>query len=341
MPHLLPARFQFSHKFAFFLHDILASMVVSGERTGIFSVTINFESSSDAQAFGKLTGEELWNWLQANGYEWVTFQIAYKQTIIALLSDFSHFVYEALSCSQKGKLTVAYALLRKPFKENLFYLEWLLADPDDFKRKFHEGGADSLAVNLIKRERKLEVIEAAIRKTRFPDWVSAEFIYDLRYSKRSNYGFDSLWNKATHLITTFKAFRTEDENLNFVFSTSQAHLDQWHHLYSFVPLLLYHTVEVVEALITTITDPANLGINLDYVQRLAGFLLWVQDFYNDGKNQQRLNIPTIWNKLNLKCPKCGAPIGFDETNLKHLYERSKVKCRACGKKVKLNQEKVA
>jgi hypothetical protein len=340
VPGLLPEQFRFSHEFAFFLHDILASVVVVGERAGIFNTRVHFDSSSDIEAFSRLSGDELWNWLQENGYEEAIFEIAYKQSIVALLSDLGHFVYEALSCSEKGKLTVAYSLLRKPFKENLFYFEWLLADPEDFKQKFHEEGTDTLVLvgrQSVPRERRLEIIQEAVAKTRFPDWVSAQFLYDLRYSRDADYGFDRLWNQATHLITTFRAFRTEDENFNFVFSTRGAHLDQWRHIYSLVPLLLYHTVEVIEALIATITDLDSLEIDWDYTRRVAGFGLWVRDFYSDERNGLLQSLLNNWNNLNLKCPKCGRTVNFDEVSLERLYKLGEVKCRACRKRFKLNQ----
>ena len=337
MPDLLPDQFRFSHEFAFFLHDTLASLIVAGQKAGIFTVKVAFESPSEAEVFSRLSGEELWEWLENNGYEEIVSELAYKQVIVALLSDFCHFVYEALTCSQKGKLTVAYSLLRKPFKENLFYLEWLLADPEDFKRKYREEGASSLVLvgrESIPSERRLAIIQGAINKTRFPGWVSAEFIYDLRYSGDAYYGFDYLWNKATHLVTTFRAFRTEDENFNFVFSTREAHLDQWHHLYLLVPLLLYHTIEVVEPLIGTIADLQHFEADLNYMRRFAGFGLWIQDLHRGDELQSVLD---RWNSLNLRCPECARTIALDRLMLESMYRYGWAKCKACHRRFRLNE----
>ena len=126
MKNVLPSEFKIGHEFAFFLHDLLAQIVVEGEKANIFQVPVTFRSQADAEAIRDLSGEELWSWLQANRYEWVNLELSYKQLIVALLADFCQFVYEALRCSEKGKLAVTYTLLRKPFKDNLFYLEWLL-----------------------------------------------------------------------------------------------------------------------------------------------------------------------------------------------------------------------
>jgi hypothetical protein len=51
---------------------------------------------------------------------------------MALTSDFLHHVYEGLWCLEKRKIVVAFNVLRKPLKDNLTYLCWMLADPEDF-----------------------------------------------------------------------------------------------------------------------------------------------------------------------------------------------------------------
>ena len=51
----------------------------------------------------------------------------------------------------EGELTVAYALLRKPLKDNLFYLEWMLADLPDFLGVFRSDGPDGLERTLKDR----------------------------------------------------------------------------------------------------------------------------------------------------------------------------------------------
>ena len=48
-----------------------------------------------------------------------------------------------LAWFEKRKFAVGYALLRKPLKENLLFLSWLLADQDDFiNRGFYESFFD-------------------------------------------------------------------------------------------------------------------------------------------------------------------------------------------------------
>ncbi len=91
MPNLLPKEFQFSHEYAFFLHDILVEIIVSGEEARIFDVKFELNSELDMNTFNKLSGDELWNWLEVNGYNEVIKQMIYRQSIIALLSEFLSF----------------------------------------------------------------------------------------------------------------------------------------------------------------------------------------------------------------------------------------------------------
>jgi hypothetical protein len=336
MPIFLPIKYKFSHDFAFFLHDTLVETIVSGEKAGIFNVSLEWDSKLNPKNIESLSGEQLWSWLENNGYEWVTLLLSYKQATIALLSDFCHFVYEALHCSQKGKLTVAYSLLRKPFKENLFYLEWLLAEPADFIKKFCKDGPKSLDLSeSITKDRKIEIIKAIIDSGSNPNWIPAEFLYDLRYKKGAPYGFESLWNQATHLITTFHAYTTDHQNFNFIFSDDDARLSQWEHFYSLVPLILYHAVNVIEALIKNIANRAHSDLDITDLRRNVGFILWVESIHYDEMGISLNQFKNIITENAIECPNCTKPIVFGKNNLKSLYSHGLVSCGSCNNKVNL------
>jgi hypothetical protein len=100
----------------------------------------------------------LFEWLENNGYKLTVYEIYYKQIFVALLSDYCHFIYEALRTSKRGKLTVTYSLLRKPLKENLFYFEWLLADPREFITNFDSGLIHTIELSkYVPKEKKIEI----------------------------------------------------------------------------------------------------------------------------------------------------------------------------------------
>ena len=136
---VIPDEFRFSHDYCVFLHDVLADIVVSGEKARIFDVTFRFESPEEAADVSKVKNDEIFQWLESHGRAAQAGEIIFRQVLVALISDFCHFIFEALRSSSKGKLTVAFTLLRKPLKETLLTFEWLLADRPGFIDAFTHG----------------------------------------------------------------------------------------------------------------------------------------------------------------------------------------------------------
>src|SRR4051794_33384154 len=95
----LPEKYHFSHDYALFLHDILASTITQGQSAGVFTHTIDIADPKHADLLDKMPDDGKWDWLEANGYGQHLHSIIYRSVIAALLSDFCHFVFEALSCS--------------------------------------------------------------------------------------------------------------------------------------------------------------------------------------------------------------------------------------------------
>jgi len=336
---ILPKKHHFSHQYCFFLHNLLANIIVAGERDGIFKVSFELRDKRELEEFSKKTGEELWIWLENNGYEDIVYHLTCRQICVALLSDLCHFVYEALECSSKGKLTVTYALLRKPFKDNLFYLEWLLAKPQDFFQRFHFNDIRNLAISgsrSITPKKKKEIIGQAINKTKYGQWVDPEFIYQLRYNKKVHYGMERLWQKANHLITTFKFLETEEKNFNFVFSDDTAHKLQWDYLYSFLPILLFHTLEIVQALIATFAIIQNEEEqNIMKLRTTIGLLLWMEKRPRSIKVDELKEIAKSFENAQLCCPKCKKQLPFKKEDLIIFYEEGAIRCRRCQYKIDL------
>ena len=139
MAIVLPDEFRLGHDLAFILHDLLTDYVVQGERARLLFFEVLLKNAEDARAMEARQGVELWEWCEANGYRHVLDEHTYRNLIFGLLSDMCQFVYEGLKCSEKGKLTVALSNFRKPLQDNLFFLEWLLADWPGFLIKFRDG----------------------------------------------------------------------------------------------------------------------------------------------------------------------------------------------------------
>ncbi|SOD55339.1 hypothetical protein [Pseudoxanthomonas wuyuanensis] len=328
----LPQELHFSHNFCFFLHDQLVAALQLGEEAKIFDV----ELISDQKISEGLTGESLFEWLDDNGHQSVILDMYYRQITAALLADMLHFLYEALRCSEKGKITVSFALLRKPLKENLFYLEWLLADPSDMLAAFKDDRPSAKSVRLLTDVRKKEIIRLAVEKTSMGHWLDSELIYDLRYNKRFSSGFEDLFQKANHLVTSFKALETEPANFNFVFSDDHARQSQWNGLYSYLPPLLLHAVEVVEALLATFSKRQE-GIDLTQIRSAIGFAYWIDSGPHKHLGADALrNMKSALLSDELPCPSCNAQVFSSDESLITLYNENTVSCSSCGWSFDLN-----
>lgn len=336
MKGFLPKKYEFVHEYSFFLHDILVSIIKEGENKKIFEVKHKFKDEREAKNWNpnKLQGEEFWFWLRANGYTNILRELSQKQVFIATLSDFCHYIYTSLECSKKAKISVAYELIRKPFKENLLFLEWLLADPEEFSDNFNEGNVADIAVSKISKDKKVKIISNALQNSKYSSWVDAHFIYDLRYSKKAEYGFEKLWNKATHLVTSFDEFKTENENLNFVFSDDIAKESLWEHYYKLVPFLLFHTVQIVFGYVEKIGELSVLNDLLLEARKMIGFTLVLN---KNSRNDVILKgAKELLKGLDLVCPLCKQKIKLNKHNLISFYELSVMECNICNTIFQLN-----
>lgn len=173
---LLPPEYWAAHEFCFFLHDKMLELLIEYEAHGVQNIV--------AEAFRKIiveTGRE-------NEFEDVNLLVYMKENslvepykhyivshvVLALTADMLHFLYEALSCFEKRKFSVAFSLLRKPLKEHLFFLSWLLADEDDFISRFESS--NYISFSGVTQEQRLSIIKKAISKLHIKEAFSEENI---------------------------------------------------------------------------------------------------------------------------------------------------------------------
>ena len=128
-----------------------------------------------------------------------------------------HFIYEGLRALEKRKISVAFSLLRKPFKEGILIAAQVCAD--------EEACFDTMkfdAKNLLNR-RNLdetdikEVLKTAIKACRGASVVKEDAIYHAVFDRGNDLGLASLFDKSTHLVTEFSKIQNENYNLNFIF----------------------------------------------------------------------------------------------------------------------------
>lgn len=319
MPFLLPEKYHFRHQYTFFLHDIMAKIVAVGEKEGHFNHILQLKNVEHQKILSSRKQEETFDTLTKLGYSDQLDLLIFKQIFVAVLSDFLQFIYTALETSERGKLSVTYSLLRKPFKDNLFILEWILSEPDIFLERFKSTKSyDEISIDKIEPNEKTRIIKIANDRTGVP-FLSADFIYELRYDKSKPFGFESIWQQATHLITTSSHYRTEEMNLNFVFSDYEAKTSQWENLYFLMPSLMLYAVNICRT-IYHVLQPTSKLIDENLINRLTvGYSICAKQSVHKFDNSTLSNIPMF-------CKKCGCEIVVNEDVENSIIKKGKFKC---------------
>lgn len=328
----IPDKYDLHHAICFFLTDQLSQLVVDLNLTGALSVHFDVPKEEEAQ-IKELEGDDLWRWLEKSGRDDVIYEMTYRQVSSAVIADASIFICESLLACAKGKTAVAYSLLRKPMKENLLLLEWLCGDPAGFIKCFNGEAGGKFSLDRLSIDRRKDIVKASVltTKTRVAD---EDLLWLLRFGKEYPRSFETMWTKATHLVTSVKASETEAGNLNFIFSTESAILDQWEHYYSNLPLLLMYYLDVVECILSRYVKWNNKSWNLQQSLRTLAYMRFAQIISgNDSTDEKYDEILEYFSDVVLACEKCGTKSNMTNTDIDRLWLNSEVECAGCGEVV--------
>lgn len=323
-PRILPVKYDLPHAVAFFYHDELASLVAELESSNSLVSYLELEEDEKEEVL-ELQGEQLWNWLDKSGHKEVIHDLTYRQLTAAVIADATQFICESLLTSGKGKQTVSFSLLRKPFKENLLLLEWMCADPDDLLNKFNGKTIEPYILNRLSKHKRLSLMKETLSVV--DTGLDVDFLWSIRYAKDYGSNLETLWTKATHLVTSVKASATEPGNLNFIFSDFTAREEQWNFYYNAVPLLLYYYLEVAEYV-------ASRFIEWDESTRPAQILLRRLAFfryseYNSTAGEIIEDVYSEFSDINFLCLKCNSKFTLSKSEIDKLWLKSQYICPNC------------
>lgn len=330
---LLPSELRLAHDLSFVLHDKIARYVEYGENNGLLSFAVSMRSQVDSDTVAGLDGTKLWEWFASNDYQHILDKYSRINLIFGLLADMCQFIFEALQCSSKGKLSVAFTLLRKPIQDNLFFLEWILSDWDTFLNHFRVG-AESLDLSRMshedRQELRIRVIGDAMAQTQMGVWMHPRELYDIRYAKYTEIGLDPILNHAIHLVTSHKAYPTAPDNLNFLFCNTEDREILWRQLYLLLPIVLFHAFGITESLMLSIDSTFPTANTHTQLWLTSGILLWLIEMGGvDGQNAAGAVQKNALAQTEMQCPHCDVYMSLENIDLRQLWDDGCTVCNKC------------
>lgn len=319
----IPRRWRVAHSYCFFLHDECVRALVEYEAARAHLVTINFASQVSAEEFQKLAAEDPADALLKTGYPTEARKVVINAITMAMVSDCLHHVFEALKAFEKRKIVVGFNLLRKPLKQNLLYLAWMLGDEDGFYSEFMSGNPENISQKKIGNTRT-EIFAKAIRSLPNSAPFLPEALEKIIFDRKFEHGFELAFEHAVHLITIERLeLRTTPQNFNFIFK-SYADDDTYDALYQWLPYVLFFLSSTILSLFDRMKsmDP---GVRTAFaVRSMFGYSM------QGDTDSRRMTISALSKMLaDVKCEKCGTQLKVTEHNASAILLTDSFRCSHC------------
>jgi predicted RNA-binding Zn-ribbon protein involved in translation (DUF1610 family) len=312
------------HNYLTYCNDILVSVLIYVDKHQLSSATLQFESQEKAKEFEKINQshddeDKSWqDWLIENGCKEAMYEAYYKHTLFSLVGDFCNYMLESINCAAKMKIAVSYALLRKPLKDTLGYIEWLYVNRNEVLELLVNGKPEDLE---IKKEKAKANVEAIREK------FGVDGYFDFRYEKNSETSLERIWSQASHLITTHRYAKTESGNLNFIFSNEENLRQFSDYYYLVVPHIMSYAINLIISMfeeyasINEYTKAMNIIIRHLRMMEMSGIFSFEEAIK-----------PIKDTELPILCPRCGRNKQIRNKDIFRLLSGI-YKCPRCFKKI--------
>lgn len=331
---LLPQKYWKQQDYLLYAYDVIADMLRQADKKELSAVTLEFDNLAQGESFEK--ADDILVWMDKNGYHDASIKFFESHVFFSLLKDFCFYMYESISCAARGKVTVAYTLLRKPIRDNLLYLEWLLADKEDLYNKLIYCNFNEYDISKIKPDKVEDIIKSASQKSYMGTAINSDNnVYAFRFSRKEDIGLQRIWDQSMHLVTCNKNYKTDDGNLNFIFATNDIWDEYWNYYYLVLPQLMAYAIEICEALFLNV-------VKLDAFELLFNRTIRFNKYANvhtkikemDIFRMQSIKLVALLKENNIeasmKCECCTNDISISDEIVKEMIENWTVICPHCG-----------
>lgn len=339
----LPRKYRPINNICAIIYDQLTEILTELHYKKLTSTNISLEKEKQVLVKEFERGElHLLDWLTENKLNSELTEVLTKHIVLSILSDFLNFMYESLNCAKKGKLTVAYALLRKPLTDELLLFEQILFDREEFiKRFYHQGEPLDYDPSNSKLDRR-KIIKNALSVLKPKIFFTEDLIYQLRYDKTCSSGINGISNHALHIVTQDKNYKTAKKNLNFVFSIDKDFQKYFAHYYYFVRYLLMYSVAIVDQIVFQFLpgeDFENLKVVKSF-RRFVGLLLWSEKSKAQNKKTNNKLIRTLEGFLKFECKHCGYVNKLDKADYELFFETEILICTNCFQSILISKDSI-
>lgn len=307
----------YKHNFLTYCNDVLVSILQYSDKTKLSTVQIDFKSGEDCKTFEN--SEDWQEWLIDNGFKTEMYEAYYRHTLFSLVSDFCHYMLESINCAAKMKVAVSYALLRKPLKDTLGYIEWLFADRIELLDLLINGKPEELIITKELAKKHTEAVEKKFGGCSY---------FDFRYNKSEQTSLEHIWNNASHLVTTrYKLSKTEPGNLNFVFADEKCLREYSDYYYLVVPGVMMYAMSLICSMFEEFAPLNDYTLIMNKINRLTRSYSVIESssFEMVEKMIDETDIPVI-------CPRCGLKKKMTAKTIFKFINGS-IRCNRCFKTI--------
>lgn len=333
---VLPEEFHYINNICAILYDQIVDIYRYADYEKFNTHKVFFDNKFKRDDVNSFKSEdELINFLLENKIYEELNDVLSKKIASAVISDFSHFVYEAISAAQKCKVTVAFSLLRKPFTDELTILERLFAEPKEFIENFYIEGDiskyDPSSNSTINKINHFELIEQCKKKMKYNIFIFSSLIHDVRYEKSFKGAIQEITNRSIHIVTNHKYYKTDAKDLNYIFdavSNVDEYLDTF---FTNVYYLLLYSCSVIDEIYFRYltTDENKILRKSKALRRLLGNAL-VQNLSKQDFDYNVLEILLkIFENNKIKCSGCAIQFQPTGSDLEYFFFEGNLKCPHC------------
>lgn len=336
----LPNKYKKQHQAMLYLYDILVDILEKADNFNLANLSITFSDKS-------LEEFDILDKLSEQRDVDLSEKILLPHIFFSILKDLNYYLYESLSCNERGKVTVAFTLARKPLQDNLFYLSWILVDAKDFLSKILYSETKDYDVSNLKGQKDYmtnlffdakKILGTKDDIFNFSNsMINQDVLYDVIYNRKAKNSLTSVFDQSIHLVTNNRNYPTERQNLNFVFADDKIWDDFWNLYNEKIPYIMYYLVEVAVVIFENIL---KIDLEISEYNRYIRNLKFLMTVDRSGETKELESIFELLFKdehINMTCDKCGEKYEFNDGLVKEIKDDFLFSCQKCGHVERIGQ----